>query len=126
MAEQKNVNYTDEQTSELVAAYEAAETPEARDAVVEEFAETFGKTVRSIRAKLVREGVYVKKAYKTKTGGKPETKEGVVCDIAAILGVDADAKLGGLEKANKGALQLIRATLLVASERLMNQEEETH
>ena len=123
MAETKNVNYTEAQTSELVAAYEAAETPEARDAVVESFAEEFGKTVRSIRAKLVREGVYVKKVYKTKTGGKPETKESIVGDIAATLGVDADSKLGGLEKANKGALSLIRASLLIAMENTLNQEE---
>ena len=121
MAE-KNPNYTDEQTVALVDAYSAADSQEAREAVMSEFADEFGKTVRSIRAKLVREGVYVKKTYKTKTGGKPETKEQIVEDIARTMGVDAESKLGGLEKATKGALQLIRTTLLVAQSELLNED----
>ena len=112
MAE-KAVNYTDAQTSEMVEAYENAETDAQRESVVETFAEKFGKTVRSIRAKLVREGVYVKKTYTTKTGGKPETKEKIVEDIAGTLGVSSE-QLGGLEKATKGALTLIRGTLRAA------------
>ena len=124
MAE-KTPNYTDAQTAELVAAYVAAENEEQRNEVVEGYAELFSKTKPSIRAKLVREGVYVKKAYKSKTGAKPETKEEIVSDIARAMGVDADAKLGGLEKATKGALKLIRQTLLIAQAELLNAEEET-
>lgn len=124
MAE-KTPNYTEEQTAELVAAYVAAENEEQRNEVVEGYAELFSKTKPSIRAKLVREGVYVKKAYKSKTGAKPETKEEIVSDIARAMGVDADAKLGGLEKATKGALKLIRQTLLIAQAELLNAQEET-
>ena len=124
MAE-KTPNYTEEQTAELVAAYTAAENEEQRNEVVEGYAELFFKTKPSIRAKLVREGVYVKNAYKSKTGAKPETKEQIVADIASAMGVDADAKLGGLEKANKGALRLIRQTLLIAQAELLNAKEKT-
>ena len=57
----KAVNYTAEQTAKLIADYQAGETVEA-------LAFAMGKSVRSIVAKLVREKVYVKKEYKTKTG----------------------------------------------------------
>lgn len=114
MAE-KTVNYTDEMTAEIVARYEAGETDEQRDAILAELSEEFGKTVKSLRAKLVREGVYVKKTYKTKGGAKPETKEAIVADIAQHLGVDADVTLSGLEKATKNCLMFIRKTLEVAA-----------
>ena len=47
--------YTDEQTTLLVTQYKAGET-------VEELALQLGKSVRSVVAKLAREGVYQKKA----------------------------------------------------------------
>ena len=53
-AKEKTVNYTPEQTAELVAAYVADST----EATVSAFAEKLGKTTRSIVAKLSREGVY--------------------------------------------------------------------
>ena len=48
------VNYTDEQVKEMVSAYN-----EHGNSVVDELAEKFGKTKRSIISKLVREHVYV-------------------------------------------------------------------
>ena len=60
----KTVNYTDAQTEELVAAYVANPT----ETTVMTFAERFAKTQKSIVAKLVREKVYIKKAYETKKG----------------------------------------------------------
>ena len=103
-------NYTEEQVTTLVAAYKAAETEAERLATVAAYAETFGKTPASIRAKLVREGVYIAKEYKTKTGDKPESKDDIVTDIARTLGVTVDA-VGSLEKATKKALRLIRENL---------------
>ena len=123
MAEKKTPNYTDEQTVEMVERYEAAENDAEREAVVNELAADFGKTVRSIRAKLVREKVYIKKTYKTKTGAKPETKDAIVEEIANALGVASD-QLGGLEKATKKALELIRGTLRAAAHLLEFQESE--
>lgn len=110
----KNVNYTEEQVRELVAAYVAAEDDASRLAVVIDYAELYGKTVASIRAKLVREGVYVAKEYKTKKGGKPQSKEDMVTLIAAAMNVASD-RLVGLEKANKNTLSLILDALTPAS-----------
>lgn len=122
----KKANYTTAQTAELVAAYEAqldenGGDAESRESVVREFAETFGKPLQSIRAKLVSEGVYVAKAYKTKTGDKPESKADIVTGIASVLGCNVEA-VESLEKANKKALTLIRGTL-VAAHRALNVPE---
>ena len=109
MAE-KAKNYTAEQTAELVAAYTACESEKTRVACVAEFAQKFAKNLQSVRSKLVSEGVYVAKTYKTKKGNKPESKALIVSDIARFLGVSSEA-VESLEKANKAALTLIRGTL---------------
>lgn len=106
----KAPNYTKEQTAELRAAYKAADSQESRDAVVEAFAQKFGKTKPSVRQKLVREGVYVAKEYETKTGEKPETKEAIVEEMAKLIGCSAD-QLSGFERATKSALRRVRSAL---------------
>ena len=106
----KKANYTPEQTAILVDAYQSVDSDETRAAVVAHYAEEFGKPMQSIRAKLVSEGVYVAKAYKTKKGEKPESKAKIVGEIAAFLGVNQET-VESLEKANKAALNLIRGTL---------------
>ena len=119
----KKVNYTPEQTAMLVDAYESVETQEQREAVVARYAEEFGKAPQSIRAKLVSEGVYVAKTYKTKKGEKPESKAAIVAGIAHLLGVDSE-RVESLEKANKTALNLVRGSLAFAAAEL-NQEDES-
>ena len=94
-------NYTDAQEAELMAAGVID-----NDAAIE-FAAKFGKDVRSIRAKAVRMGIYKAKEKVSKTGGKIESKEAIVADIAAIVGKNLD----GLEKAPKQALITLRARL---------------
>ena len=74
----KVVNYTPEQTLKMVADYQAGAT-------VETIAESMGKTVRSVVAKLSREGVYQKKVYKTKTGETVVKKDAHADAIGAIL-----------------------------------------
>jgi hypothetical protein len=106
MTKVKTVNYTPEMTAEMLTEYLANPTKET----VAALAEKFGKTSRSIVAKLSREKVYKKAEYVTKNGEKPEAKEHMVTEIAALLGVPAE-KLGGLDKANKVALALIREAL---------------
>jgi len=78
----KNENYTAEMVQEMVSRYTACGTNiaksdhEARDSVVKELAEKFGKSVRSVRSKLVNEKVYIKVATESKvTGETPEKKE---------------------------------------------------
>ena len=102
-AKGKEPNYTAEQTTALVAAYKAGATTDA-------LATQFGKSKRSIVAKLTREQVYQKEGYKTKSGGEVISKEEIVTKIATIMGV-SDDKLGGLEKANKSCLLLLADAL---------------
>lgn len=94
--------YTAEQSAELVAAYKAAPTVET----VETFAVKFGKTVKSVVAKLSREGVYQKKEYVSKTGEKPVKKDSTADAIGAILGL-SENDTSSLAKANKVALAAI-------------------
>ena len=102
----KTVNYTNEQTAALVAAYVAAPVK----ATVEAFALQFGKNAKSIVAKLVREGVYVKAEYVSKTGAKPVSKEVFADAIGMMLGMN-EADVSSLTKANKSALALILSSL---------------
>lgn len=95
----KTVNYTAEQTVEIVTAYQAGETVEA-------LAERFQKSVRSIVAKLSREGVYKKKEYTTKNGEKVVKKDAHADAIGAILKL-AENDIESLTKANKSALKAI-------------------
>lgn len=120
----KKVNYTPEQTAELRQAYEAAEDQETREKVVAQYAALYGKAPQSIRAKLVSEGVYVAKAYKTKKGEKPESKAAIVAGIAHLLGVDSE-RVESLEKANKAALNLVRGSLAYAAAALDSEQEDS-
>lgn len=99
--------YADENVvAEMVSTYEAAESDEARAEAVASLAEKFGKTVQSVRAKLVREGVYKAKARTTKTGEPVISKEKLVQEIEAELGLVA-GDLESLEKATKRVLKLV-------------------
>jgi len=95
----KTVNYTPEQTARMVADYQAGTS-------VEMLAETFGKTVRSVVAKLSREKVYVAKEYKTKSGETPIKKDVHADFIGEMLGL-TEADTESLTKANKVALAKI-------------------
>ena len=110
MSKEKTKNFTDEQTFDLVTAYESAETQEQRNTVVEQFAEQFGKKKRSIVMKLVREGVYIKPPVVTKSGKPVMKKETIVQRIADLMGITAD-KIDSLEKANKQTLETLADTI---------------
>lgn len=103
MSKNVAVNYTPEMTSEIVSAYVAEPTKET----VEALATQFGKTARSIVAKLSREGVYVK-AAPVKNVEKRVTKAEQIEALAEKLGVPSE-KLESLEKATFATLALITA-----------------
>lgn len=107
----KVVNYTPEQTAALVTAYKAEPTK----ATVEAFAKQFGKTTKSVVAKLSREGVYVKAERKAKDGSPVVSKSALVEKIAAELEVTSD-KLDGLDAAPKEVLKLLLAALAFDAE----------
>ncbi len=102
----KNVNYSVEQTAEMVSAYVANPTAET----VAVFAEKFGKSVRSVVAKLSREKVYVSKTYETKKGEKPVKKDSMADAIGSVLKL-TEAEIESLTKANKTALAKIFSAL---------------
>lgn len=94
-------NYTPEQTQQLVTGYQAGET-------VEQLAVTMGKTVRSVVAKLSREGVY---KPKTRATGQHRVKKADLVDqLAQRCGV-APEVFESLEKANHDVLEALVAKL---------------
>ena len=100
---EKVVNYTVEQTAALKADYLAGAT-------VESIAIAMGKSVRSVVAKLSREGVYTPKQYVSKTGEKPVKKDTVADSIGLVLNM-TESEVESLTKANKTALNKIFAAL---------------
>lgn len=106
MAATTKTAYTVEQSAELVAAYSAAADMESRKAVIEAFAVKFGKTVKSVIAKLSRENAYVKPVHVRKDGTSVEKKDTTADAIGKILGL-SEAATDSLTKANRGALQAI-------------------
>ena len=98
----KVVNYTPEQTATMVADYVASPTAET----VEKIALAFGKTVRSVVAKLSREKVYVAKVYVSKNGEKVAKKDETADAIGAVL-LMTEPEIESLTKCNKTALAKI-------------------
>ena len=106
MTVEKVANYSPEVTSALIAGYSAGETVEA-------LATKFGKTARSVIAKLSKEGVYKAKG---KDAGKREMlKAEMVAEIAKITSVNEEV-LESLEKATGPALMVVLRALREANE----------
>lgn len=113
MTKEKVDVYKDESVvADMVERYTAVVgdnfTDEDRANVVAKLAEELGKPKASVRAKLVREGVYVAKTNKTKTGAPIVSKAKMVDNIASTLGVTfTDGEGTSLEKATKTTLKKI-------------------
>jgi hypothetical protein len=90
-------NYTEEMVSEMTTAYTDNPTRETVDAL----AQQFGKTTRSVIAKLSREGVYIAQPRTTKSGEPVVSKSELVDTIANHF----DIELPTLVKAGKADLQ---------------------
>lgn len=100
MATNTVTNYTDEQTQDLKATYLAEPTK----ATVEALAAKYGKTVRSVVAKLAKEQVY--KAKDKEAGKRTMLKAEMVGEISTILNVPEEV-LESLEKATGPALMAV-------------------
>jgi NAD(P)H-dependent flavin oxidoreductase YrpB (nitropropane dioxygenase family) len=108
-------NYTEAQVTELVKAYVESPTK----ATVEAFATKFGKTARSIVAKLAKENVYVSKA---KEAGKREMlKAEMVSKIAEMVGKNEE-QMESLEKATGPALMAVLHALEAAQPAVETEE----
>ena len=93
----KTVNYTAEQTAQIIGLYTTGNS-------VEMIAEQVGKSVRSIVAKLSREGVYIPKT--AAKGQGRVTKADLIGRLANKFAIDA-TEIASLEKAGMGALELL-------------------
>ena len=82
MAQAKN--YTEEMVNTMTEQYAANPTRETVDAL----ADQFGKTTRSIIAKLSREGVYVAQPRTTKAGEPVISKSELVAQINEHFGIE--------------------------------------
>lgn len=99
----KTVKYTDEATATVKAMY-------AEGASVDSIAQAVGKSVKSVTAKLVREGVY-KKVEKASENKSNSTKGQLASTIGAVLGMSKnDAE--SLSSATKKALETVFAALV--------------
>lgn len=90
-------NYTDEMVAQMVEAYKA----EPNRDTVDSLAEQFGKTTRSVIAKLSREGVYQAQPRTTKSGETVISKSELVAMISELLSIEVPT----LVKAGKQDLQ---------------------
>ena len=97
----KTVNYTPEQTQQLVQAYQDGTS-------VETLAMQLGRSTRSIVAKLSREGVY---KAKSKASGVARVKKADLVDLIATRCGVAPEIFESLEKANHEVLEAIVANL---------------
>lgn len=93
----KTVNYTDEMTQAIVSGYQEGQSVEA-------LAEAIGKSVRSVRSKLVREGVYVAQPKAKARKDEGPSKKEILRDIEAT-GFDVE----GFQGATKDALTRLLA-----------------
>ena len=101
MTEATKTNYTEAQTAQLVSEYKAGVT-------VEQLAEKLGKSVRSVVAKLSREGVYT---AKTKAKGVARVKKAELVDRLATACSVPPELFESLEKANHEVLEHLVAQL---------------
>ena len=93
-------NYSDEMVARMVEDYQANPNMDT----VKTLAQAFGKTTRSIIAKLSREGVYKAQPRTTKTGEPVVRKDELVAEIATMLGID-DSTIATVSKATKADLK---------------------
>ena len=93
-ATQKAANYTAEMVDSMIEMYN-----DVGNDGLDEIADTLGKTVRSVRSKLVREGVYVASPKKTAAKQDGPSKKEILSEIEA-QGFDVT----GFEGATKAAL----------------------
>lgn len=95
----KTVNYTQEDTNKLIALYD-----ELGNDKMDEIAKEMGKSIPSVRSKLVREGVYVPqdKTVKAKKIDGPSKKD-LLAELRALTGGEHDGLMG----ATKAAIQEI-------------------
>jgi len=90
----KAVNYTPELTAQIVDQYQGGIS-------VEDIAASIEKSVRSVRSKLVREGVYVAQPKATARKSDEPTKKELLNELETVYPFDVN----GLQGATKDAIK---------------------
>jgi transposase len=90
----KAPNYTAEATAKIIADYQSGLT-------VEQIAEAIDKSVRSVRSKLVREGVYVAAPKKASRKNDEPTKKELLLELEQV----APFEVTGFMGATKASIQ---------------------
>ena len=93
----KAVNYTPELTAQIVDQYQSGVS-------VADIAASIEKSVRSVRSKLVREGVYVAAPKKSARKNDEPTKKELLNDLEAVYPFDVNGLTGATKDAIKDLL----------------------
>jgi hypothetical protein len=93
----KAINYTPELTAKIVDQYQAGVS-------VDDIAASIEKSVRSVRSKLVREGVYVAQPKATARKSDEPTKKELLNDLEAVYPFDVNGLTGATKDAIKDLL----------------------
>lgn len=97
MAETEKVgkaNYTEEMVNQAVSMYETL----GNDGL-DQIAEAIGKNVRSVRSKLVREGVYVASPKTSAAKREGPTKKELLHQLEAVAPFEVDGFMGATKSA---------------------------
>jgi transposase-like protein len=93
----KAINYTPELTAQIVDQYQGGIS-------VEDIAASIEKSVRSVRSKLVREGVYVAQPKATARKSDEPTKKELLNELETVYPFDVNGLTGATKDAIKDLL----------------------
>jgi len=97
------VNYTDEMTAGIISAY--------RDGVdLGEIATSVGKTIRSVRMKLVREGVYIAKEKPPAKKSEEPTKKELLSKLDEVTPFEVNGFMGATKAAISDLVSYLSTT----------------
>lgn len=104
-AKTKTVNYTSEMVDQIVSMYE-----QLGNEGLDEIAEAVGRPVRSVRSKLVREGIYVAtpKAPKAAKVEGPTKKE-LLNELESLVAFDVNGLMGATKAAISSIIELAQS-----------------
>ena len=97
MADTKPVskaNYTDEMVEQAISMYQ-----DLGNEGLDQIAEAIGKNVRSVRSKLVREGVYVASPKTSAAKREGPTKKELLHQLEAVAPFEVDGFMGATKSA---------------------------
>ena len=88
----KAPNYTAEATAKMIADYQSG-------VAIEEIANNIDKSVRSVRSKLVREGVYIAAPKKASRKNDEPTKKELLIELEQVAPFDVNGFMGATKPA---------------------------